>query len=83
MQLAEKISNLAAQKYPIQYQDAPGKQKDCRVKIMRLEMARQLCTQKIWAEVSRIITENRAADPGTITHHVNNYLDTYLEKHPN
>lgn len=82
MQLDQRIKDLAAAKYPIQYVAEPGKQKDCRVKIMQREMARVLCSQKIWAQVSKIIEENKASSPGTITHLVNDYLDTYLEKHP-
>lgn len=83
MQLEERIKAIAAEKFPIQYHDAPGIKKDCRVKIMQREMARTLCAQKIWSGVSAIISENKTSDPGTITKLVNTYLDTYLEKHPN
>jgi hypothetical protein len=80
--LAERIKAISEAKFPIQYVATPEKPKDCRVKIMRQEMARILCTQKIWAGVNQIITDNKAAAPGIITKLVNNYLETYIEKHP-
>lgn len=82
MQLEVRIREISAEKYPIQYEAAPGKPKDCRIKIMRQEMNRLLLSQKIWAAVRQLIMDNAKQPPPTITTVVNAFLDTYLEKHP-
>lgn len=82
MQLEARIKAVSADKYPIQYEAAPGKPKDCRVKIMRGEMNRLLLSQKIWACVRQLIMDNAKEPSSTITTVVNDFLDTYLEKHP-
>jgi hypothetical protein len=77
VQLEEKINSIAELCYPIRYTSGPGYEKDCRHKIARQEMLRQLKKKEIWIEVSEIIAENKAADPGAITAKVNEFLQNY------
>lgn len=81
MLLEERIKEAVEAKFPIQYEPAPGKPKDCRIRIQRQTMMRQLYVGKINREVFDLIKANKDSPTGTITQMVNDYFDNYAATH--